>query len=418
MVMMRRVRHPLRVVCPLVVSLWAAAGFGSHLRADVLHLDHGDEVVCEVLEDLGDAYRVRTLIGVVDIDKDRIVRHEKGPAPWRLYEKRRKRCPDTAKGHYDLARWCRRHGLRPEEREQLARVIALDPDHAGARRVLGYTQENGAWVKPRSHKGPTPEELAAQRAEKEEERILRKLVSQWFRKIKPIHRANMTGRKAGLRSEKFRRAREQILAIRDPLAVPALTGVLGAGNAAARHVLVEALAQFDCDEATMDLVLMALLDPSPQNRRLAAVALKARGDDRIVEHLRKALVSDEEYILRNAAAALGVMQAREAFADLVSVLTTEERRSVRMSRPVYLDSIYDRFGCGYRHGYGGRWLYYRPRLFTVLSTEVLVGTYSWTEVRTVSVYRTEVQDALIAITGQNHGFDAAAWREWRRGQPD
>ena len=30
----------------------------------------------------------------------------------------------------------------------------------------------------------------------------------------------------------------------------------------------------------------------------------------------------------------------------------------------------------------------------------------------VTMYRTEVLEALVAITGVNHGFDAAKWRRW------
>ena len=30
----------------------------------------------------------------------------------------------------------------------------------------------------------------------------------------------------------------------------------------------------------------------------------------------------------------------------------------------------------------------------------------------VGPFRSEVQDALIALTGQNFGFDVATWRDW------
>jgi hypothetical protein len=34
------------------------------------------------------------------------------------------------------------------------------------------------------------------------------------------------------------------------------------------------------------------------------------------------------------------------------------------------------------------------------------------QLRNVTVFRTEVMEALKRITGQNFGFDAAAWRRW------
>ena len=56
--------------------------------------------------------------------------------------------------------------------------------------------------------------------------------------------------------------------------------------------------------------------------------------------------------------------------------------------------------------------YYRPDRIGVLDPEVLMGTETTTEVQIVSIYRTEVQEALIAITGENHGFDGDAWLKW------
>jgi hypothetical protein len=34
------------------------------------------------------------------------------------------------------------------------------------------------------------------------------------------------------------------------------------------------------------------------------------------------------------------------------------------------------------------------------------------QLRSVTVFRTEVMEALKRITGQNFGFDAVAWRRW------
>ncbi len=381
-------------------------------RGDVFHLKGGDKIEGEVLDNLDDAYRVRTLVGIVDIEKDRIVKREKGPSPWRHYLRKRKKTPLTAEGHYELAQWCREHGLRPEATEHLKQVIELDPDHAEARQALGYVKDKGKWGRPRSPKAPTDEERKARRAAKAEERLLRKLISQWFVKIKSIHRGRMAKQKSGMQSKKFRKAREQLLAIRDPLAIPGLTGVLSTGDLAARGVLVEALAQFDEDEATMNLVVMVLLDPSPDIRRLAAIELLPREDDRVVQHLRDALANQDEKILRNAATALGVLKARRALEDLVSVLSTEKLTRVRLSRPVYFGRIQGTFGGGCRHVCGGHLRYYRPTSIGVLGPGSMVGTATGYEDRPVSVYRTEVQEALIAITGQNFGFDADAWLLW------
>jgi hypothetical protein len=390
------------------------AALTAPVRADTLHLKGGDTIEGEVVKDLGESLRFRTLSGIVDIEKERIVKHVKGPSPWRLYESRRKAAPDTAEGHYQLARWCREHGLRAEEIEHLERVIKLDPDHADARQALGYVKQDGAWVKPPPPQTLTPEEREAQRAAREEERLLRKLVSKWFVKVRAIHQGRMESEKEG--SAKFRQGREKILAIRDPLALPALTGVLSAGNVAVRRVLVEALAQFEQDEATMNLVVITLYDPSAEIRGLAATDLLRRKDPRVVAELRDALGSDEEPILRHAAAALGVLKARAAVEDLIDVLNTERQGTIRISRPVYLDGVLIAFGGGCRYTHGRRLVYYRPIGIGVLGSGTIVGTATSYESVPISVNRTEVQEALIAITGQNFGFDATAWQQWWRQQ--
>jgi hypothetical protein len=85
---------------------------------------------------------------------------------------------------------------------------------------------------------------------------------------------------------------------------------------------------------------------------------------------------------------------------------------VLVSGPVYLDSIWHVFGRSRQYWWGGEPLWYQPACIGCLGPGTLVGTTTWREVHWVSIHRTEVQEALIAITGQNLGFDAEAWRLW------
>ncbi len=53
------------------------------------------------------------------------------------------------------AAWCAKEGLLLERVLTLERVIAVDPDHAEARRLLGYKHErDGSWSEPRSTSRP------------------------------------------------------------------------------------------------------------------------------------------------------------------------------------------------------------------------------------------------------------------------
>lgn len=373
----------------------------------------GETMEAEILEDRGSTYRLRTFLGIVDVEKDRISRIEKKISPWRRYRAKRRKCSDDAAGHLRLAQWCKRRGLGPERLDELERVIALDPDNATARAALGYIRsQSGKWIRKPSAKAMSPEELEARRLQRAEEKLLSELISEWFLKVRAIHRGRMTRSKGGVRSAKFRKGRKQILAIRDPLALPALTGVLSSGRVACRLVLVEALSRFDEDEATMNLLVMALLDPSSGVRQRAADSLVPRGDDRVTSRLRAALKNKDEAILRHAAVALGTLKARPAAEDLISVLSTYSRRPVEVTRPVFFGAIYSNFG-GYAPVVHRRALLrYHPGSIGVLGSYWLVGTVSDVEIQTVANHRTEVQDALIAITGKNFGFDQTAWRAW------
>lgn len=390
------------------------AGAVATTRADVFVTKTGEEVEGELIETLEHAYRIRTFIGIIDLEKDRVERIIKKKSPWAKYESRRKRCEHSADAHYQLALWCKKQKLDSEYKDELERAIEFDPDHELARTALGYERnEKGRWVKPQSSRRPDPGELAEKRRAAEEERLVRKLLSQWFVKVKAIHKGRLTHRSA----EKFSQGREQILAIRDPLAIPAITGVLSTGNSDARRLMVESLAQFREDEATMNLLVATLLDPDPSVRRSAAEALLPRKDDRVVGRLRDALGSEEEAILRNAAVALGVLKARAAAEDLIAVLSKEVQRKVIVSRPAFLDGVRQDFGGVFRYNSGRRIVRYQPSGIGVLGPGTLVGTISSVETQTVSIYRTEVQEALIAITGENLGFDPERWRTWLKDHP-
>lgn len=397
-----------------VVGLVLVACLAWPVRADVFHLRRGDKIDGEVVKERKGSYRLRTIGGVIDIEKADVERIEKAPSPWERYDKKRGEFANTADGQYELAQWCGEQGLGSERQAHLQVALKLDPNHAEARRALGYFLKDGAWVKAKTTSAPSREVLDAQRKAKEEEQLVQRLIAQWFVKIKAIHRANLTV--GNPQSKDFRRGHDLILAIDDPLAIPALTGVLSTGNVGTRRLLVEALAQFKEDEATMNLIVVTLLDPTAEVRKQAAIELIPRKDDRIVQRLREALTADEDVIVRNAASALGILRAHQAVEDLIQVLATVERRPVLVTRAVMLERVYLVFVRPSRCRHRDRTFMYVPNNIGVLGPDTMIGTESHYEMQTVAVYRTEVQEALIAITGRNFGFDGQAWQTWWRHQ--
>ena len=51
-----------------------------------------------------------------------------------------------AQGHYELAMWARDKGLTLKSSDLLRKVISIDPDHAEARKALGYEKVDGSWL--------------------------------------------------------------------------------------------------------------------------------------------------------------------------------------------------------------------------------------------------------------------------------
>lgn len=384
------------------------------IHADIFKLKSGRTIEGDVEKDLGDKLVIRVAAGTIEIEKKEIASQTPSETPWRKYEKERVKYPDTADGRYRLALWCKKHEMRDRELQNLRKVIKLDPNHEEARLALGHVKVRGQWLDPKKQK-KLEEQADPDRAEQDRQeqvdKLVREIVSKWFVRVKAIYGDRMAGKRSAS-DPKFVDARKQLLAIQDPLAIPAISNVLGKGNKAVRRVMIECLSQFLQDEATMNLLVIAVLDPSSEIRQLAAIELIPRKDDRLVDRLRDGLAAPEEVTLRNAATALGVIKAKAAVPDLIAVLSRETVQTVQVTRPVFVRRVTSTFGGGTTVRVNDRNYYYRPDRIGVLDPEVLMGTETTSEVQIVSIYRTEVQEALIAITGENHGFDGDAWLKW------
>ncbi len=285
----------------------------------------------------------------------------------------------------------------------------------------------------------------------------------------PGAQATLYGRIRAIRAKHFDRdkgsdieqriadGRQQILAIDDPAAVVPLAKVLIEGKPAAREVLVEALSRHDTRDATLILTSLLLIDEVEGVRRAAAAVLHERKDSEVVENLRRALKSDDEQIIRNAAVALGLVDAREAVPDLIAALdmrkrgrvplTPRPRRSPRMERILheraFKDSalVPDPFGEGepvyrerakdissFRNPIRDDWVsvstprsgkvpIYRARLLASSTALRRSGDCPPHQDTEMSLYRTEAQEALIRITGENYGFDVERWQKWLAENP-
>ncbi len=393
-----------------VVAIVAACGPGA--GADVFHLTTGGTVEGKLLSTGEDGtYEIRTVAGIVHVPGDAVQRIEESETPFDEYERRRQQAADTPADQVALAAWCDEQDLRAERRRHLRRAVELDPDHVPARRALGYVRIGELWVDGRRVIERKDRAAATQEAEAaEKERLPRAIQGQWRRRIGAIKRSLLDSAVERLVDD----GRKHILEIRDPLAILPLAEVLGGGRRHCRLLLVEALSAFPEDEATMNLALLALVDGDRQVRRRALREVAKRQDPRVSAQYREALYSDSDVILRRAAEGLGTLQAGEAVPDLIAVLTAEQHKWVEVPVRRYFrgwPGVFNRttvVGIG-----GGSQVSHQPRLGVPQSAwDFGGGVKNEWRYRWVTVYRTEVLEALKQITGQNFGFEVHAWWEW------
>ncbi|MEP0845601.1 MAG: HEAT repeat domain-containing protein [Phycisphaerae bacterium] len=377
---------------------------------DVLHLRSGGTVEGEILEQTEIVYRLRTSLGIVSVPVAAVLRVDPAPSPFAEYDRRREQTPDSPEGQYSLAQWCDSVGMRAEKRKHLLRVIELDPEHAGARGALGYVRINGLWVDGRAaEKSAASQPVASEPASAPADpaKLIAQVQNDWTRRIRAIRMNMLDTGSPRIAAD----GRKRILEIHDPLAILPLTRVLSDGGRYSRETLVLALSQFPQDEATLNLAAMALADPDEQIRRAVLSELLRRNDPRVIPQFREALLTDSDKLIRRAAIALGKLNAEAAVLDLVEVLTTQRRKVVEVPASVYFDACAQKYQSGSSISLGGfSNVRYRPSIGVAFNPGAFAATTL--EERDVTVFRTEVLEALRAITGKDFGFDAEAWRRW------
>jgi hypothetical protein len=257
---------------------------------------------------------------------------------------------------------------------------------------------------------------AAEPPDPAEQERMHKAVYEYTRQLRAIKHTYLDRPHDSRYEEAFAKGRTRVLAMNDPLAIDPLTRLLSDGDEPCRALLVEALSRFDEDQATMNLVVVALLDPAESVRLRAVEALRKRNDPRIVSDLRSALRSDEDVVVRNAAVALGKLRARDAAYDLIDLLSYKRKVSYTVPREALLTSIQGNYIAGYRAKVARGVAQVEP-IIGVIGSGSAISRAPVTVRLTQTVYRTEVQEALIAITGQNFGFDHDKWLQWLTQNP-
>lgn len=411
----------LRDIRAAVLSLSLAAiamlPFQPSARADVFTLAHGGTVEGEILAQDESGYTIRTLVGTIKLSRDVVTKIDSAPSPFQEYEARKETARDVANDQFELAAWCDERGLRAERLKHLKRAIVLDPDHKASRLALGYVRLGALWVDGRTlakdaddtpSGGANDAKPAGRESPRDPEKLAQAIQTDWRRRIRAISRSLLNS----VSDRVVKDGRERILAIKDPLAILPLSKILSGSRVSQRKLLVEVLGGFEQDEATMNLAVLALADPHPDVRKGALSRLVRRSDDRIPGQFRKALASGQDWLIRRGAIGLKLLNRTEAVPDLIKVLTAKGRMRKEVPVRRYFHDMVTTFSRNSRVQLGsGSVVVHHPQ----------IGVYGGqpffpprTEFRKIDVIvrRTEVLEALRALTSQNFGFDRAAWQQW------
>lgn len=140
------------------------------------------------------------------------------------YRRQRADAARTVDGHWDLAEWCRKHGLDEQRRAHLTAVLDIDPDHDRARKALGFVRVGPFWQSKQEQT----------RRKQDAQRIQRNL-KRWQPRIARIFRDLMS-----TKIQQKSAAMKRLDAISDPSAIPALEwGIAQNGPAMANLIVIE-----------------------------------------------------------------------------------------------------------------------------------------------------------------------------------
>lgn len=361
---------------------------------------------------------LNTVGGEVEIARDAIRHIDRRPTPRQLYQVKLARIDnDDADQHYLLGLWCGHSQLFREQEYHLNYAVGLDPDHAGARRVLGHVKYDDRWMPEaeakeaqglRYYGGRWMTKEAAAIAETEElKRDLRKELERQVRALAEII--------ASPRSEKAKyRAVRQLYTMRDPLAYDTIVQLMRHRSADVRDIAIRAADKLKLAGADTEILHLALYDEDAAVRDRARKSIAGRWNDGMLPETLRALKHPDKPVVRFAAALLlGIVKDPAAIDALIDAIyvTYALRRSGEAGPPVI--------------GLRGR---LQPRRTPPLASggviyDPVAGVVgagpgvTWRPIdapddRYMYLINYAALDALRAITYKDFGVNKRAWREW------
>ena len=392
-------------------------------HGDIILKKDGGRLEGEVLNEKSDGNQVtiKTRFGTVSLPRTEIREVQLAAKLQESYEQRKKKTPSTADDQYELALWCLEQKLVKEYKVHLQRVLELDPEHEEARKRLGYERRGDKWLSEEEAKSADgyvkyrgkwmlPQERVKAEADRDSDKRRQDLGR--------LIRGAQHGLRATGKTERMAEAREELLAIKDPAAITLLMTIMNKkGTDNERRLLVDVLNGIEGEESTNAILEIALTDKVAGNRQAAIEALEPRKSAPLVAKVAGKLKSNENQEVRHAADILAKLGDSSVVPPLVDALISTHQRIHDPSMEEKLDALA------------------APSVRTVETVILPDGTMVRRHIpynvgpnlnlgpnipdRQVIVTEQkngEVLDALIALTGENFGFNKSAWLDWLASQ--
>ncbi len=441
----------LRFRLALGLTLVGGLVFLDESRADQISLRGGGQIRGKVLPDPAHPDRVSILreTGKVPLSfqKQQILSVVTEPSALDEYLEKRKKATENATEQYDLGVWCEEHKLADLATIHFEAALKKDPAFGPAHQKLGHVQYGERWLtndevreaqglvrykgkwmtqEERDHR----ESLAATSTEQ----------AAWVRRIRLLRQAIVTGA-----SDRSREAENQLMQIREPIAVKPLVRVLGEDIETMRTLLDHVLGVIPGPEAAEALVHRILSEINSDLRHVTLTELERRTEKNVVPLLAKALQSTNPETVNRAAWALANLDAVSAVPRLISALITTQYQVVFAPSGGGTGNNYGSPSPGGPYGapiytngsslgiltppvvgpgvvaYGATqvpWMY--SATSAVLNTNNSGSRGPIPRILSYSYQNVEVLAALVKLTGQDFGYDIPTWRQWLRTsfQPD
>lgn len=309
------------------------------------------------------------------------------------YEKAKVKMADTVDQHWKMAEWCHENKLYGNRDIHLQRIIELEPDHADARRRLGYERLGERWLtrdEIRKEKGyvkhgnrwvlPQELELIKQREAND------KSQRDWHKKLS-LYRRWLDGDRAGA-------ARREILDIRDQAAdKPLATKLDSEKDPRVRELYAEALGNLGTPLAVKTLVEYSIGDSSRNFREFCRDLIEKHKPAGALPLFVKGLGDKDNAVVNRAARGLGRLGDPAAVRPLIDALVTKHKFIINQGggagsiSPTFSRDANGNGGAGLSSGGG-------PKII----------------IR--SLHNDEVLAALVKLTGQDFDFDVDGWKSW------